>query len=428
MICSRCEFSGRATIAAALVWLVAGCSPPNDGAVSADSGGEADEDDRILVRTVDLTRGDISRRLAVAADLEAVSRADLTPEIAGVVATVHKREGDRVGALEPVVTLVDTQLRLALDNKRIAYEQAKIATRQAENSKREGEKIARQKELIRLQVEKELERIERGGAAVASEEEIEQKRAELEQKKIDAEAAQIQGEGYALSHEQKRQEEELARVAVETATFQLSQTVLASPIEGVISYLRLKPGELVSTATKAFSVVDLSRLEARLFVPQREVVRVKPGLTVHLRCEVFPELEFAGRVEVINPVVDDVKGTIEVIVGISDDRGVLKPGMYVSGDIVLETRPSVYLIPKKAISYENRQAILFFVRDGVAHRYVMSPGLSQRDAVELVSLTAMDGSVFRAGDDDAPGIAELGALVLVGHDNLEEGSPVEVES
>ena len=381
------------------------------------------EERSVLVRLGEFKRGSVSRRLEVSADLEAVEHADVPAEISGVISEVLKREGDTVKAGEPVVLLDVTRFQLEVDTKTILAAQAKDKVRQADVARRDGEKQKKQKELLLGKARDAFERLNElskdGSPEIVSEEQREEKRIEWEQAQIDHDASVLQEEKYRLEYDDATHNAKLADVDLKTAQYNLSQAKLESPIDGVIHYLDAKPGELVSTTGHVFSVTSIGRLEARLHVPQRELASLREGLVVEITTKVFPEEVFKGRVEVVNPVIQKDNGTVQVLVGIEDPAGLLKPGLYVSASIVLETHEDVLLVPKKAISYINKKPILFLVRDGVAHRYSLEPGFTNRDHIEVLGLRAMDGSAGSADD---------GALVLVGHNNLKEGTKVEEQA
>jgi len=392
---------------------VSSCGARSEEAVAKLS----DEEPAVLVRLGGFSTKDVSRRLSVAADLEAVNEADVVSQLPGVVARVLKQQGDPVQRDEPVIRLVDDELQLEVDNHRIVAEQAELKVRQADLARKEGRKKLKQQQLNLEQLQKEYERALKS-ADIVSPESLDSKRYSVGQAKIEVETLQLKNDTYQLAYLQAVQEAKLNKVKLATAEFRLSQTVLRSPIRGLLTYLRLKTGELVSSQDKAFSVVSLDRLEARLYVPQRELARLQVGLDVVLRSDVFPDREYRSRVRVVNPVVDEARGTVEVLVDVEDASGFFKPGLFVTGEIILETHRDALLVPKKAIRYENRQAVIFLVREERAYRYLLTVGLSTREGIEVQGLTASDGSA---------GTSKDGELVLVGHDRLKDGARVEIE-
>ncbi|MGH9360471.1 MAG: efflux RND transporter periplasmic adaptor subunit, partial [Thermoanaerobaculia bacterium] len=344
------------------------------------------------------------------------------PEIAGPVLQVLHRLGDPLKQGEPVIRLVDEHLRLIVEQKRILAAQARGKVQLADVARRECQEMVRQKAVRLEKARGEYERIQRlvenPARGLISREEADTKRYDLEQARSEHQTCLLQEEKSALEHAQSIEAEKLAQAELKTADYNLSQATLRSPIAGRISYLVVKPGELVSASTRVFSVVDTSRLEARLHVPQRELSRLREGLAVRILCEAFTEKEFRGSVEVVNPVVDRANGTVEVLVGVDDHDNFLRPGMFINGELVLDVKKDALLVPKKAISYEDREPIVYLVKDKVAHRYVVRPGYSTKDRIEILTLIGVNGEPADPAD---------GRLVLIGHNNLKEGAKVEVE-
>ena len=60
----------------------------------------------VLVKLGEFQRGTVSDRLAVAADVDAVQRADVNSEISGVIETLLHREGDEIETGAPVIPVM----------------------------------------------------------------------------------------------------------------------------------------------------------------------------------------------------------------------------------------------------------------------------------------------------------------------------------
>lgn len=405
-----------------------GCSPSTGVADGSPGAVMAPEEMPVLVRLGSWERGEVLDKLPVSADLEAVSRADVYPEIPGIVKEVLHREGACVKKGDPILLMVDQELQLTVQQKEILLAQAQAKVRQADLAAKEGKEVARQKELLEEKARREFERLktlsEDKRSGIISEEQVDAKRFDYEEAQINASMAKLTGQKYEQEHAQAVENERLARVDLDNARYKLSQATLRSPIDGAISSSQVKPGELIGGSTKVFSVVDTSRLEARLHVPQRELARIRAGLPVRILCDVFPDKEFLGSVDVISPIVDKESGTVELLVGVGDPEGFLKPGMFINGEIILDKATDAVLVTKKALSYENQEAILYLVKGGVARRFVLSSGYSSRTHVQVLTLTGLDGLTLGAKE---PSTLYEWAPVEIGHNNLKDGSRVQTE-
>ncbi|MEM7233440.1 MAG: efflux RND transporter periplasmic adaptor subunit [Planctomycetota bacterium] len=450
---------------------------------SGASEGRQADDPEVLVRFGDFERGAISSRLGVAADLEAVHEAQVFAEVGGVVAEVKVEEGHRVGEEAPVIVLDDEELGFVRDTKQILFDQAETKLGQAELSLKESQSTLAQKRLTyeetqaeyrrsgilatgdetgatfqkleseRARIDKwnrELYRLSSAKASasdiealtvsidtaereyrkfvasaidedsIVSLEELETKRYERDRARVDLGALHLLVSKQVLDRDRAEQDKKLAEVELKTAKLNVSRTVIEAPIAGHVSFLELKKGERVSTTERVFDVVDVSQLRARLHVPQRELRRLEVGQAVEIRSDIFPDRVFRARVSVINPVIDKDNGTIRVTVAV-DSSPDLKPGMFVTGDVVLDTRGDATLVSKRAVDYVNQEPVIFLAREGVAHRYVLVPGYSDKDRLEVRGLIDIKGERHEVTED-------LGRVVLVGHNNLKEGTPVREES
>jgi len=437
--------------------VVGGCERLNGPTVSATpidpaaekAGGE--EKPREPVRLGTFSIGDVSTRLSVDADLEAIREADVFPEVTGIIDRIalrdaengiEFREGDPVKKGDAVVLLVDDELRLVKENKELLLEQSRGKLDLASLAVREAEAAVRQKTVLVEKATKEWDRVRDRAGRIVSPEEADQKRYAMEQAKGDLESANLAVERARLEESQAQQNVRLAAKELDTASWNHSRTVLRSPVDGYVSFLDLKAGELVSQSSKAFSVVDPRRLEARVWVPQRELRRLREGQEVEIRSEVWPDVEkpFVGRVAVVNPVIEKDSGTVRVIVEVDDPSLRLKPGMYIDAEVITETHRATLLVMKKAILYENQQPVIFLAKDGVAKRYSLEAGISTKDVIEVLSLVHLPSEGEKASGAESTPVdlaarevredrVELvaGKLVVAGQNKLEDGMLVRIE-
>ncbi len=449
-------------LALALAPLGVGCSKEK-GEGTPEAIGQTvenkDADTKILVRVGKFRVDEISMQLSLPADLEAVEEADFYPEVTGVIDLIEKREGETVKKGEAIVLLVDQELRLTKEMKDLALEDKQTAARLAEIAVQEADAAVVQKAFLVEQADREHQRFVKlaGEDGLVSPEEFETKLYAKREAEGNLQAAKLVVERRRVEKEQAASAVKLAAKELETAAFNLSRTILRSPIDGVITFLDHKKGELVSPSTKVFSVVRLDRLESRMQVPQRELRRLREGLVVDIECGVFPGRVFPGKVRVINPVIDKDGGTVAVLVDVeatpkprtpeeggkpTDPEEVpprLLPGMFVDGRIVTATHENAVLVDKRAVLYDAGQPILFLVRDGKAYRCEIEPGFSVRTHLEILGLTTTGTDESGVETRQEIGLSkrqasggeefelEFGRLVLVGQNKLNPATLVQIE-
>lgn len=211
----------------------------------------------------------------------------------------------------------------------------------------------------------------------------------------------------ANDNDQLRYDLENARAANKLANLELSYANVKAPISGVIAQRSIKAGNFVQINTPIFRIVDTSRLETVLNVPERELATLKPGLPVQLQVDAMPGKTFTGTIDRIAPVVDSGSGTFRVISTFAGG-GVLQPGMFGRLQIDYDNRTDALVVPRVALLDNEGDTAVFVVRgDKVARVPVkigfldggwaeIREGVKLGDRVVIAGKTALrDGSVVQ---------------------------------
>ena len=136
-----------------------------------------------------------------------------------------------------------------------------------------------------------------------------------------------------------RSEYDQARIALEDARRELGYTRVTAPISGTITERMVNMGDFVTVNQPLFRIVDFDSIVARIYVPEKELVRLEPGLEARVVADALAGRRFAGRIDRIAPSVDPATGTVKVTVAIPRQEG-LRLGMYVQVELVTATQPA----------------------------------------------------------------------------------------
>jgi HlyD family secretion protein len=129
-----------------------------------------------------------------------------------------------------------------------------------------------------------------------------------------------------------------ARASVQYYTDQLADTVIRSPITGIVVSKNLETGEWVTPGTSILTVDDLSIIWARVDVEETDLGSIRIGAPAQVTLPAQPPLVFSGRVMAIGQegqfaTERDVRRgrqdirTFYVKVRVLQPGGELKPGM-----------------------------------------------------------------------------------------------------
>ena len=318
----------------------------------AKNGEAAKEPDAVPVEVAKVVRRPVAASYSNTAPLEALGESQVIAKTSGVALAVLVEEGQVVRAGQALVRLDPDRLRLQMA-------QAEAQMRKLENNYRRAQQLVEQQ--------------------MISANDVDQIKYDLEN----------------------------ARAVYRGAALELSYTTVTAPISGVVASRSIKVGNFVQINTPIIRIVDQSRLEATLDVPERELATLKAGLPVLMTVDALPGKTFQGTVDRIAPVVDAGSGTSRVVCSFASD-GVLQPGMFSRLRIDYDQRADALVVPRVALLDDGDPAV-FVVRDGKAVRVPVKIGYVDGEWIEV-----REG--LKAGEQ----------VVTAGKVALREGSAVQV--
>lgn len=132
------------------------------------------------------------------------------------------------------------------------------------------------------------------------------------------------GRGEQLREAKKREAAELALAEREEAMRQL-----VAPIAGVVTMLKVQPGEWAAPGEPILRLVDATQCELRVYVSQAAARRVKAGQTVRVLIDDPADVAMpvSGQVGFVSPVVDAASALVEVRVTLPNKAGRIRPGV-----------------------------------------------------------------------------------------------------
>ncbi len=321
--------------------LLGGCAAgPNSEAKAAETK-EEKKVDAVPVEVAVASHRAVAASYTGTAALEPRAESQVVAKTSGVALAVLVEEGQRVTAGQPLV-------RLDPDRARLAVAQSEAQMRKLENDYQRAQKLV------------------------------------------------VQQLVSAASVDQLRYDLENVRAQYRLATLELSYTTVVAPISGVIASRSIKTGNFVQINTPIFRIVDNSRLEATLNVPERELATLRAGQPVTLAADALPGQSFTGTVDRIAPVVDSGSGTFRVVSAFDGAAHALQPGMFGRIRIDYDQRADALVVPRLALLDDGEPAV-FRVREGKVARVPVKLGYAEGPWVEIRDGLAAGDQVVTAG-------------------------------
>lgn len=130
--------------------------------------------------------------------------------------------------------------------------------------------------------------------------------------------------------------------ALELAEIQLSYTILKAPFDGILTSRNVEPGEVVTAGREVLTLSDLSTVELKIFVGEREIGDVRLGQDVEVKIDTYQDRTFDGKVSFISTegeftpkIIQTHKERVKLVylvkVSIPNPDMALKPGMPADG-------------------------------------------------------------------------------------------------
>lgn len=205
-------------------------------------------------------------------------------------------------------------------------------------------------------------------------------------------------------------EVERAKASLSLAKLKLSKTKIISPLACVIKEKRVSAGDFVRNGTPMFVIIQPNPLKLRFTVPEKDVGRLKTNQEVMLKVDGFAETEFKGRVNIVFPNVEEKTRTLQVEALVSNNNGLLKPGLFSKVILYTAGERDTIVVPVTALLYEAEKVRVFVTEGDRAKERVVKLGSKYGELMEII-----DG--VKAGEK----------VVFMGQQNLSEGAKVSVQ-
>ena len=189
----------------------------------------------------------------------------------------------------------------------------------------------------------------------------------------------------------------------------LENTILVSPIDGVVSARNYDNGDMYG-AQPILVVEQISPVKMKINVSESRYSQTNKSLPVTATFDTYAEEEFKGKIDIIYPTINASTHTFPVEIKIANNDRKVRPGMFGHVTVNFGTKSHV-VVPDKAV-IKQAGAGDFYVytyENGKVTYNKVEVGRRMGDKYELIS-----------------GIPSGSKVVIAGHTGLNNGKEVEV--
>jgi len=307
---------------------------------------------RLLARSADavhyITRpvgyANVTATVSETGTVNPVNEVQVGSEVSGTIEVLNVDYNSRVAKGEILATIDPTTFQATVNSAAAGLKQSQASLHSAEVN---VDKMKAQADLAQITVRRDEELIKQGYIA-------------QNQLDTDQAAAVAATQDYNASKAAVLVAEAQVSVAeaqLQQAQFNLSRTVITSPIDGIVLARNVSVGQTVAasfqTPTLFTLATNLTDMQVDTSVDEADVGSVRTGESARITVTAFPNVAFQGTVKQVrvDPTVTQNVVTYDAVVAVHDDTGRLLPGMTAQVTIEVGTHAHVLAVPTAALLY-----------------------------------------------------------------------------
>lgn len=384
----------------------------SDGSVNLNA------DTVVAVSVEAAVKKSISATVNLNGKLKPIQEINITPKLPGKVNNIYFDIGQSVKAGDVLFTLEDNDIRSQLKQAQAGLEMANSGLAKATGGAAELQKLQLKAALtsaeisyndVKLAFERTKQLYESGAVSKAILEQSESQYKLAEQQYNSAKSnyeitiTKTNPENIASAKAQVNQ----AAAALELVNSQLDNTVIKSPINGVIAARGIDVGELVGSNSIAMSVIDLSSVLIDINATEDMINKIQLGDKAEVTIKSVGDSKFAGEIINISPTIDAKTQSYPVRIKIENEDGILKGGMFAEIKFALDKAEDTLAIPLSAVVNEGDKRFVYVLRDDIAEKREVTTGLFDDELIVIVK-----------------GLSENDAVIIKGQELVIDGSKV----
>ena len=190
----------------------------------------------------------------------------------------------------------------------------------------------------------------------------------------------------------------------------LENTILRSPVNGIVTARNYDAGDMYAMAAPVYVVEQITPVKLKVNVSEKLFTQIKKGMEVDVKLDVYGEENFKGKVSLVYPTIDAGTRTFPVEITIANANQRVRPGMFARVTFSYGTANHV-VVPDQAVVKQTGS--------GDRYVYVYNNGTIEFKKVEL-------GRRMDTEYELISGVASGDNVVTEGHSRVVNGGKAEI--
>jgi membrane fusion protein, multidrug efflux system len=152
-----------------------------------------------------------------------------------------------------------------------------------------------------------------------------------------------------------------ARVSEMRATIERKR--IRAPFAGTLGIRQVNLGQYLNPGDPVVELQALDPIYVNFAVPQQELAKLQTGAEVRVTAEGLAGVAPLGRITAFDAVVDEATRNVQVQATFANPDGLLRPGMFVEAQVLLDAGQPVMPLPASAVNYAPYGDSVYVVED-----------------------------------------------------------------
>jgi membrane fusion protein (multidrug efflux system) len=201
----------------------------------------------------------------------------------------------------------------------------------------------------------------------------------------------------------------------------IAKKVVRAPFAGKLGIRRISTGQFLEKGSPVVSLQSLDPVYVEFSLPQQKLGEISEGLKIAVSSDAYPGRQFEGRITAVNPEIDAATRNVRVQATLPNRDGRLRPGMFVSVEMIVAASQKQLFIPASAVLNAPFGDSVFVIEAGQAGADGAKPLIAQQ---RFVRLGPRQGDFVVATE----GVKAGERIVSTGVFKLRPGMPVVVDN
>lgn len=253
---------------------------------------------------------------------------------------------------------------------------------------KEGDSINADHMLFTLYNKEQEAKVKKAEAALALSQSVLKRKQELVKKKF------VCPQDLEKAEAQVRSDEADLELAKES----LNQTIIKAPFDGVLSERKQSKGSYVAAGDELVRLQDLTPIRLTFHIPEKDLTAIKVNDLVKATTDAYTDTTFDGRIESIEPSINEKTHSITVHAQFENKDGRLLPGLYGRISIGLsDQKAASLLLPEKALVFQEDSTYVYKKVGDKAVLTKVTLGARAGDQAEILSGLQKDDEIVLEG-------------------------------